>query len=449
MTPAKVLDNARICSFQQPCESFAAWQSAHSKWEREPTTVQRGCSHCNIDGLARLPADEVFHSSAVVKDERELASPSSLDYTDIFTRPGINRTWLMQRCRTARGLLRGAHRGSNVTVNLGDGESLPLAAVLKHGWDAAVLRSFFTDRDSGRPLAALGQPTYLELGGGDGEVESTTLVFDRCLNWTGVLVEASPASFEKLLQARPNAVKINAAVCEEYSFVPFTASGFYGGRIQRGTTTAERATGRHTHRAGSIQVPCVPLDEALARLAVRRLDFFSLDCEGCELSVINTLARALGRTLSLGARGDGHRAPIFRRLLRAGMSYAGMIAARGTTANHDSRGRSRNVRYAFPYERSGCLFRSPGYDAELRRKSGLHDQAGFAAGAVGIITAQPEVKAQKLQWALFASFATYMALRTVPHQRSSVAVCDQGQWSIASVIGVTCIYDTATLARAA
>ena len=236
-------------------------------------------------------------------------------------------------CRTARGL----NRGSNVTVNLGDGESLPLAAVLKHGWvpellpsrvvhssllrrlphamrsppftgrympcssargeDAAVLRSFFTDRDSGRPLAALGQPTYLELGGGDGEVESTTLVFDRCLNWTGVLVEASPASFEKLLQARPNAVKINAAVCEEYSFVPFTASGFYGGRIQRGTTTA---AGRHTHRAGSIQVPCVPLDEALGRLAVRRLDFFSLDCEGCELSVINTLARALGRTLSLG-----------------------------------------------------------------------------------------------------------------------------------------------------
>lgn len=177
-----------------------------------------------------------------------------------------------------------------MTVNLGDGESLPLAAVLKHGWvpellpsrvvhssllrrlphamrsppftgrympcssargeDAAVLRSFFTDRDSGRPLAALGQPTYLELGGGDGEVESTTLVFDRCLNWTGVLVEASPASFEKLLQARPNAVKINAAVCEEYSFVPFTASGFYGGRIQRGTTTAERAHGAPHPQSG-------------------------------------------------------------------------------------------------------------------------------------------------------------------------------------------------------
>ena len=80
----------------------------------------------------------------------------------------------------------------------------------------------------------------------------------------------------------------------------------------------------------------------------------------------------------------------------------------------------------------------------------------FAAGAVGIITAQRAVKARKLQWALFASFATYMALRTglpapplivfssstrpsatfldsrpdaeFPHQRSSVAVCDQGQW---------------------
>ena len=36
----------------------------------------------------------------------------------------------------------------------------------------------------------------------------------------------------------------------------------------------------------------------------------------------------------------------------------------------------------------------------------------FAAGAVGIITAQPEVKVQKLQWALFASFATHIAPRT-------------------------------------
>ena len=31
---------------------------------------------------------------------------------------------------------------------------------------------------------------------------------------------------------------------------------------------------------------------------------------------------------------------------------------------------------------------------------------------MGIITAQREVKARKLQWALLASFATYMALRT-------------------------------------
>ena len=38
----------------------------------------------------------------------------------------------------------------------------------------------------------------------------------------------------------------------------------------------------------------------------------------------------------------------------------------------------------------------------------------FAAGLwrVGIITAQREVKARKLQWALFASFATHMAPRT-------------------------------------
>ena len=111
-----------------------------------------------------------------------------------------------------------------------------------------------------------------------------------------------------------------------------------------------------------------------------------------------------------------------------------------------------------------ALFRSPGYDAELRRKRfrlarrRREQTSAFILGLwrVGIITAQREVKARKLQWALFASFATHMAPRTglpdpplilfssstrpsatfldsrpdaeFPHQRSSVAVCDQGQW---------------------
>ena len=80
--------------------------------------------------------------------------------------------------------------------------SMYLPCSSARGEDAAVLRSFFTDAASGAPLAPrAGRPTYLELGGGDGVVESTTLAFDACLRWDGVLLEAHPDAFVRRRRA--------------------------------------------------------------------------------------------------------------------------------------------------------------------------------------------------------------------------------------------------------
>lgn len=51
------------------------------------------------------------------------------------------------------------------------------------GEDAAVLRSFFTDRQTGQPIR---EGTFLEIGGVDGLRESNTWVFELCLGWRGV-----------------------------------------------------------------------------------------------------------------------------------------------------------------------------------------------------------------------------------------------------------------------
>ena len=41
---------------------------------------------------------------------------------------------------------------------------------------------------------------FIECGGYDGETFSNTLYMERSLNWTGLLVEASPKNFNKLLE---------------------------------------------------------------------------------------------------------------------------------------------------------------------------------------------------------------------------------------------------------
>ena len=67
------------------------------------------------------------------------------------------------------------------------------------GEDATVMRSFFSDFASGRPLKSRqGPATFLELGALDGFDSSNTAVFERCLGWRGVLAEALPSNFARL-----------------------------------------------------------------------------------------------------------------------------------------------------------------------------------------------------------------------------------------------------------
>ena len=68
--------------------------------------------------------------------------------------------------------------------------------------DAVILRSFFVDH-SGRPVDGIGvNATFVEMGAFDGLRESESLFFERCLGWRGILIEAHPLSFQKLLSVR-------------------------------------------------------------------------------------------------------------------------------------------------------------------------------------------------------------------------------------------------------
>ena len=190
------------------------------------------------------------------------------------------------------------------------------------GEDAAVLRSFFSDFETGEPLR---NGVFLEIGGYDGFKESNTYMMEGCLGCQGVLVEAQPSSFKHLLMNRGSTLNINMAACEDTRVLNFTSS----------IRTFAKIADATVHQSHTVQVPCAPLGGVLASLGLTHLDFASIDVEGAELAVLRSLVRS---KVSLGValvevRGDGSRRAEMELLLAAGMSYAGQIASRGTIAN--------------------------------------------------------------------------------------------------------------------
>jgi hypothetical protein len=57
--------------------------------------------------------------------------------------------------------------------------------------------------------------SYLEMGGLDGITYSNSYAYHHLYNWTGVLVEPNPTSFEQFQRNRPKDTTIHAAVCNE------------------------------------------------------------------------------------------------------------------------------------------------------------------------------------------------------------------------------------------
>jgi hypothetical protein len=154
---------------------------------------------------------------------------------------------------------------------------------------------------SGAAVDATTQGTYVELGAFDGQRESNTRFFDVCLGWKGLLIEGNPESFEKVISHRPFAHKMSLApsCSADYERVNKTVS-FYRypmtnvGLVDRAITYQGKPT---------VDVPCGPLGPILLDVfggataaaaagdppAVAEILFFSLDVEGAERLVLDTI----------------------------------------------------------------------------------------------------------------------------------------------------------------
>ena len=146
------------------------------------------------------------------------------------------------------------------------------------GEDSIVLKYFFS-----QPLKCGG--TFVEMGAFNGLKSSISLFFERHLNWKGLLIEANPANYELVLKNRPNTTSFGAAA----GYCPGGAINFTGDLAKGHFIDKKMNSFLRAENKPVIQVPCLPLGSLLKRAGLEQIDYFILDVEGAEYSVLKTM----------------------------------------------------------------------------------------------------------------------------------------------------------------
>jgi FkbM family methyltransferase len=136
--------------------------------------------------------------------------------------------------------------------------------------------------------------TYLEMGGLDGIRSSNTYVFHKGLDWKGVLVEASPRNYKKMVQNRPNEIaNVHAAVCEKRMDLHWVEVDrpTVGGILEFAAESFKDRWWSDADIQNAEKIQCIPLKDLLDEQVGKHFffDFFSLDIEGAEYEALASL----------------------------------------------------------------------------------------------------------------------------------------------------------------
>jgi FkbM family methyltransferase len=113
------------------------------------------------------------------------------------------------------------------------------------------------------------------------------------LGWTGICIEPHPEVFKRL-RANRACICENVAVAREPGTARFLCvsgygemlSGFAGAGIPDRVADAVKTTKATVHE---IDVPCLTVSQILKRNHVDRVDYVSLDIEGVEFEILQTI----------------------------------------------------------------------------------------------------------------------------------------------------------------
>ena len=141
---------------------------------------------------------------------------------------------------------------------------------------------------------------FVEIGALDGYSYSVSYFFEKYLDWSGLLIEASPLNYQLYLakmrrlrsSRRRSAPFVVNAVCDEPRNLTFVAKSGTGAGILEFMPAPVRERNLHECAKGSCQllnITCVRLADLLSQHHIDHVDLFILDVEGAEREVLQTL----------------------------------------------------------------------------------------------------------------------------------------------------------------
>ena len=129
---------------------------------------------------------------------------------------------------------------------------------------------------------------FIEMGAFDGMSLSNTLWLERHHNWTGLLIEANPDLCDAIDKHKRRVWRLCACISTESS-----TTFIKGGALGSAKDTVDKDHLKQLNPALTVTVLCFKLDTVLDKIQQSHIDYFSLDVEGAELFVLNSMKNEL------------------------------------------------------------------------------------------------------------------------------------------------------------
>lgn len=140
---------------------------------------------------------------------------------------------------------------------------------------------------------------FIDIGAHDGVTFSNSIFFEKERNWKGICVEPIPEIFQKLNEAR-TCVKINGCISEKTGMEKFLRvrgefvdtemlSGLVENYDPRHLERIDREIKQYGGSKEEIDVKCYNINDLLKENKFNQVDFFTIDTEGNEMSILKTI----------------------------------------------------------------------------------------------------------------------------------------------------------------
>ncbi|CAC5400603.1 unnamed protein product [Mytilus coruscus] len=130
---------------------------------------------------------------------------------------------------------------------------------------------------------------FVEMGAYNGQTFSNTLWLERKHNWTGLLIEANPDLCRQIDALKRHVWRLCACISDKLRKTKFIPSGTVG-------CMASEFDNDHMKTVKSkrtISVPCFNMVEVVDKIRVQHIDYFSLDVEGSEMIILESMRNEL------------------------------------------------------------------------------------------------------------------------------------------------------------